>query len=94
MKVHLRCEYEPILREGSEIEADCGAIVKNSVFAMKFDGTMGQIAEFNPLMVCAKCMSLELGNNKRFIYGIVSGPESSSEGTSASQPSPSVGEAG
>lgn len=92
MKSHLKRVDEPNLVEGSDIVADCGKLIENAVFSMRWDDMLGQIAEWSPLSVCSTCRVIP--EKARFVYGIVSGPESSSEGTSTSQTSPSVGESG
>lgn len=73
MKVHFLDVEEPDLKEGSDLVANCGAIIKNATFAMKFDFDLGDIVDWNALLVCGECLELELDN--RFIYGLVSGKD-------------------
>lgn len=78
MKVHFLDVPEPTLKEGSDLTANCGAVVKNAAFAMQFDFELGDISDWNALLVCADCLHLELDN--RFIYGLISVNEVLSEG--------------
>lgn len=54
--------------------ANCGAVVKNATFAMQFDFDLGDIVNWNTLLVCGDCLEIE--PEQRFIYGIVNGQES------------------
>lgn len=71
MKVHFKDVPEPILKEGSELTANCGAVIKNAQFAMKFDFDLGDIVDWNTLLVCGECLELEFDH--RFIYGLIEG---------------------
>jgi hypothetical protein len=72
-KVHFKDVPEPDLKEGSDLTANCGAIIKNAQFAMKFDFDLGDIVDWNTLRVCQECLELEFDH--RFIYGLISGQE-------------------
>ena len=73
MKIHLLETDDPNLKEGADLKANCGSIVKNSVFAMKFDFDLGDVAGWNSLRICQNCKDFALTH--RFIYGIVNGQE-------------------
>jgi hypothetical protein len=74
MKLHFKRVDEPTLKEGSNVTADCGAIVQNAAFAMKFDFDLGDIVDWNPFRICERCLEIEA--EARFIYGLVNGEES------------------
>lgn len=69
MKVHILDVAEPDLKEGSELEANCGAIIKNAAFAMRFDFDLGDIVNWNRTLVCQQCLEIE--PTEKFIYGLV-----------------------
>jgi hypothetical protein len=70
VRVHFKDVIEPNLKEGSDLMANCGAIVKNAQFAMKFDFELGDILDWNALLICQECLEIE--PRERFIYGLVS----------------------
>jgi len=74
VRVHFKDCDTPDLKEGSELTANCGAVVRNAVFAMKFDFDLGEISEWNSLRICRECRDLEFDH--RFVYGICNGQES------------------
>lgn len=74
MKVHFLDVPEPTVKEGSELTANCGAVIRNAVFAMQFDFDLGDIVEWNQLLCCSRCLEIEFDH--RFIFGLISGEES------------------
>lgn len=77
MKVHFLDVPEPTLKEGTDLTANCGAVVKNVAFAMQFDFNLGDICNWNPLLACSVCLSLK--RDHRFCYGLISVNEVLSE---------------
>lgn len=76
MKVHFLDVEDPDLKEGSDLVANCGALIKKAAFAMKFDFDLGDIVDWNRTLVCETCLELEPDNRSiRFIYGLVSGKD-------------------
>ena len=74
MKAHIANSPEP-LREGSDIQAICGHLVKNVVFAYMFD--TGIAPEFlggmTTINTCKDCFRIPLSN--QYVYGLLPGAE-------------------
>lgn len=73
MRIHFKDVASPDLKEGTDLTANCGALVPNAVFAMRFDFDLGDIVDWNRMMVCPDCLGIEPTN--RFIYGLVTGQD-------------------
>jgi hypothetical protein len=72
-KVHFTDTPEPTLVEGSDLVANCGAVIRKAVFAMRFDFSLGDISEWNSLRVCHECLDLEFKH--QYLYGLISGED-------------------
>ncbi len=69
-KIHFLDVAEPDLQEGSDLVANCGALIKNVAFAMRFDFELGNIVDWNTILCCSECLIIEF--DERFIYGLIS----------------------
>jgi hypothetical protein len=76
-KVHFLDVSEPDLKEGSELTANCGAVIKNAAFAMKFDFDLGDVVNWSRTLICQQCLEIE--PEQRFIYGIMEWQEALQE---------------
>lgn len=81
-KVHFKSAIEPSLQEGTDIVANCGQVVKNAQFAMKFDSHAGEAewSEKCTVLLCGVCAGVILAefvppqnDANRFYYGLIDG---------------------
>jgi hypothetical protein len=82
MKAHLIDTAEP-LKEGSDVEAICGELVRNVVFAYMFDSVLAPefVTGMNTINTCRTCYRIPL--NKQYVYGLLPGAEIRPEHESA-----------
>ena len=73
MKAHLADADSP-LKEGSDVIANCGVIVKNVHFVFLWDNeNFPEFLSVSMTRICRKCAHLEL--EKKYVYGIVCAQE-------------------
>ena len=73
MKAHLADSENP-LKEGSDVQANCGEIVRNCHFVFLWDNeNFPEFLSVSMTRICRKCSQLELG--KKYVYGIVCAQE-------------------
>ena len=70
MRAHLIDTDNP-LKEGSDVQALCGELVKNVIFVYSFDSQIAPelVSGLNTLNTCKNCYRIEL--TKRYIYGLL-----------------------
>jgi hypothetical protein len=79
VKAHFRDVDEPNLKEGSDLAANCGKLIKNAQFAMMVDFSgeevkvMEAVMGLNPLKVCVLCIHLSLRSG--YVYALIPGEE-------------------
>lgn len=76
MKTHLADSSVP-LKEGSELTAICGAVIKDAAFVFMWDDLTVNVRAFSGVTwvkgLCSQCKKIQV--KQRYIYGIASGEE-------------------
>lgn len=65
---------QPNLKEGRDLDANCGARIKKAIFAGEAIDANSKELRINSLTDCSKCWNK--GFDKRYIYPIVEGKKS------------------
>jgi hypothetical protein len=78
-KIHILNTDSPIMRDGLDLTANCGIVLRKAKRAFTWDETVvGEMISTWPTSVCRQCANLSDKQNKgrHFIYGLKSGQAS------------------